>query len=333
MDEQILKLLREHAPGFISGEKMSRQLGVTRTAIWKRIGALRHSGYTIEASRRLGYRLLQSPDLLSPAEVRPFLKTRWIGKKIHYFQTVDSTNVQAYQLALRGAGEGEIVVAESQEKGRGRLGRHWYSPPFRNLYLSVILRPRIPPHRAPLITLMAAVATAEAIEKTSGLHPMIKWPNDLLIKGRKLAGLLNEIHSETDRVHFVILGMGVNLNTDKGAFSKEIRGIATSLKRETGKAISRKVFLQHLLQALEKWYDVFNQQGGFPVLQAWRNWAQVEGKQVKITSFGEIWTGKAVDVDSDGALILETANGETKRILAGDVQYRAQKQSGVRSKG
>ena len=168
---------------------------------------------------------------------------------------------------------------------------------------------------------MAAVATAEAIEKTSGLHPMMKWPNDLLMKGRKLAGLLNEIHSETDRVHFVILGIGVNLNTDERAFSKEIRDIATSLKRETGKTVSRKVFLQHLLQTLEKWYDVFNRQGGSPILEAWRNWAHIEGKQVTITSFGESLTGKAVDVDSDGALILKTANGQRKRIVAGDVEY------------
>jgi len=321
MEEKILRLLREHAPGFVSGEEMSRQLGVTRTAIWKRVNTLKKLGYNIEASRRLGYRLLQSPDLLSPAEVRPFLRTRWIGKTIHYFRTVDSTNAQAYQLALRGAGEGEIVVAESQEKGRGRLGRHWFSPPFRNLYLSVILRPKMPPHQAPLITLMAAVATAEAIEKTSGLHPMMKWPNDLLMKGRKLAGLLNEIHSETDRIHFVILGIGVNLNTDERTFSKEIRTFATSLKRETGKTVSRKIFLQHLLQALEKWYDVLHRQGGSPILQAWRNWAQVGGKQVRITSFGEQLTGKAVDVDSDGALILETANGQRKRIVAGDVEY------------
>ena len=300
---------------------MSRQLGVTRTAIWKRVNTLKKLGYNIEASRRLGYCLLQSPDLLSPAEVRPFLRTRWIGKTIHYFRTVDSTNAQAYQLALRGAGEGEIVIAESQEKGRGRLGRHWFSPPFRNLYLSVILRPKMPPHQAPLITLMAAVATAEAIEKTSGLHPMMKWPNDLLMKGRKLAGLLNEIHSETDRIHFVILGIGVNLNTDERTFSKEIRTFATSLKRETGKTVSRKIFLQHLLQALEKWYDVFHRQGGSPILQAWRNWAQVGGRQVRITSFGEQITGKAVDVDSDGALILETAKGQRKRIVAGDVEY------------
>jgi BirA family biotin operon repressor/biotin-[acetyl-CoA-carboxylase] ligase len=325
MDEQILKLLREHAPGFVSGEEMSRQLGGTRTAIWKRVATLRHSGYTIEASRRLGYRLLQTPDLLSPAEIRPFLKTKWIGKTIHYFETVDSTNAQAYQLALRGAREGEIVVAESQKKGRGRLGRHWFSPAFRNLYLSVILRPKIPPHQASLITLMAAVATAEAIEKTSGLHPMMKWHNDLLMEGRKLAGLLNEIHSETDRVHFVILGIGVNLNTDEKTFSQEIREFATSLKRETGKTVSRKVFLQHLLQALEKWYDDFNRQGGLPILQAWRTWAQIEGKQVRITSFGEQLSGRAVDVDSDGALILETAHGQRKRIVAGDVEYTKKK--------
>jgi BirA family biotin operon repressor/biotin-[acetyl-CoA-carboxylase] ligase len=172
---------------------------------------------------------------------------------------------------------------------------------------------------------MAAVATAEAIEKTSGLHPMMKWPNDLLMEGRKLAGLLNEIHSETDRVHFVILGIGVNLNTDEKTFSQEIREFATSLKRETGKTVSRKVFLQHLLQALEKWYDIFNRKGGLPILQAWRNWAHIEGKQVRITSFGEQLSGRAVDVDSDGALILETAHGQRKRIVAGDVEYTKKK--------
>ena len=331
MDEQILKLLRDHAPEFLSGEEISRHLGVTRTAVWKRMNVLRDSGYDIEASRRIGYRLLRSPDLLSPAEVTPFLKTNWIGRTIHYFRAVDSTNVQAYQLALRGAGEGEIVIAESQEKGRGRLGRHWFSPPFLNLYLSVILRPKIPPHQASLMTLMAAVATAEAIEKTSGLRAVIKWPNDLLMNGRKLAGLLNEVHSETDRIHFVVLGIGVNLNTDGRMFSKEIRDIATSLKKEMGEAVSRKTFLQHLLQALEKWYDVFNTQGGSPILLAWRNWAQIEGKQVTITSFGERLTGKAVGVDSDGALILKTANGQTKRIVAGDVAYTKKETRGVRS--
>jgi BirA family biotin operon repressor/biotin-[acetyl-CoA-carboxylase] ligase len=282
---------------------------------------LRALGYEIEASTRSGYRLLQSPDLLTPTEVNPILKTKWIGRTIHYFHTIDSTNSKAYELALGGAQEGEVVIAESQEKGRGRLARHWFSPPFSNLYLSVILRPPIPPHQASLITLMAAVATADAIKNFSGLRPLIKWPNDILLKDRKVAGLLNEIHSEADRIHFVILGIGVNLNVDGKMFPKEIRAVATSLKSEMGQTISRKAFLQFLLQELEGWYSVFMKEGGDAILKAWKDRAHIKGRQVKVASFGETLVGVAVDVDSDGALILKTEEGQ-KRIVAGDVEYR-----------
>jgi BirA family biotin operon repressor/biotin-[acetyl-CoA-carboxylase] ligase len=322
MDDEILKLLREHSSSFLSGEEMSHTLKVSRTAVWKRVKNLRASGYDIEAFRRLGYRLIRSPDLLTPSEIKPLLKTKWMGKVLHHFQTIPSTNTEAYQLALRGAPEGEIVIAESQEQGRGRLGRHWVSPPFLNLYLSVILRPDIPPPQASLITLMAAVAVAEGIERFSGLHPVIKWPNDILLKNRKVAGLLNEIHSETDRIHFVILGVGVNLNMDKKLFTKEIRNTATSLKMETGKTVSRKEFVPCLLEALEKWYTLFLREGGKPVLEAWRERARIRGKAVKVTSFGETLFGRAIDVDSEGRLILETEKGDRKRIVAGDVEYK-----------
>jgi BirA family biotin operon repressor/biotin-[acetyl-CoA-carboxylase] ligase len=321
MEEEILQLLREHSSTFLSGEEMSRRLKVTRTAVWKRIQRLRTLGYEIEASTRSGYRLIRSPDLLTPSEVKPLLTTKWMGKTIHYFHSIDSTNSKAYQLAIQGAGEGEVVIAELQVKGRGRLGRHWFSPSFLNLYLSVILRPQIPPHQASLITLMAAVATANAIQKYSGLLPLIKWPNDILLKNRKVAGLLNEIHSEMDRIHFVILGIGVNLNMDGKMFSKEIRGVATSLKMEMGQTISRKTFLQFLLEELERWYAIFLKEGGAPVLIAWRERAKIKGKKVKVTSFGETLSGVAVDIDSDGALILETKDGKRKRIVAGDVVY------------
>ena len=221
MDDKILQLLRERNSTFLSGEEISHRLKVSRTAVWKRVKRLRGLGYEIEASTRSGYRLVRSPDLLTPAEVKPVLSTKWMGKVIHHFHTADSTNSEAYQLALKGTREGEVVIAESQKKGRGRLGRTWYSPPSLNLYLSVILRPKIPPQQASLITLMAAVATADAIQKFSGLLPLIKWPNDILMRGRKVAGLLNEIHSEMDRIHFVILGIGVNLNMDGKMFPKD----------------------------------------------------------------------------------------------------------------
>jgi len=321
MDEAILKLLREQPSAFVSGEEISRELNVSRTAIWKRMKSLRASGYEIEASRRLGYRLIRSPDLLTPSEIKPLLKTKRLGKVIHYFRSIGSTNAEAYRLALRGASEGEVVIAESQEKGRGRLGRNWFSPPLLNLYLSVILRPPIPPHQASLMTLMAAVATAQGIEEFSGLHPVIKWPNDILVKNRKVAGLLNEIHSETDRIHFLILGIGVNLNMDGRMFSKEIRDVATSLKMEMGKAISRKDFVRRLLEILEKWYEVFLKEGGKAILEAWKERAQIRGKQVKVSSFGETLVGRAIDVDSEGRLILETETGEQRRVVAGDVEY------------
>jgi len=321
-DDEVLRLLKERSPGFVSGEAISRHLQLTRTAVWKRVKILRGLGYVIEALPRLGYRLTQSPDLLLPSEIIPLLRTKWMGKKIHYFNTIDSTNSTAYQLALKGAKEGEVVIAESQEKGRGRLGRQWVSPPFLNLYLSVILRPKIPPHQATLITLMAAVATADAIKKYTRLTPSIKWPNDLLLRKRKVAGLLNEIHSETDRIHFVILGMGINLNMDEEGFPKEIRARATSLKRETGRPVSRKAFVSLLLEELERWYGIFLRDGGSPLLKAWKARAQIEGKRVRVRSFGEVLTGRAVDVDSDGALILMMGDGKRKRVVAGDIEYR-----------
>ena len=321
MDEEILQFLRDHSSDFLSGEEISHRLKVSRTAVWKRIRQLRTMGYEIEASTRSGYRLIRSPDLLTPTEINPILKTKWIGKRIHHFQALDSTNSEAYELALNGAEEGELVIAESQEKGKGRLGRQWFSPPFLNIYVSLILRPKIPPHQASLITLMAAVATADSIRNFSGLIPSIKWPNDILLRDRKVAGLLNEIHSEVDRVHFVILGIGINLNIDEKMFSKEIRDVATSLKIETGETVSRKDFLQSLFLELERWYAMFSEEGSVVILNAWRDRAHIKGKQVKVTSFGETLAGRAIDVDSDGALILETKDGKQKRVVAGDVEY------------
>ncbi len=327
LDDEILQILRKSPNTFFSGEEISHRLKVSRTAVWKRIARLRVMGYAIEASTRLGYRLIQSPDLLIPLEVEPLLKTQWMGKTLHHFQTLDSTNSKAYELAFHGAEEGEVVITESQTKGRGRLERSWYSPPFLNLYLSVILRPKIPPQQASLLTLLAAIATADAIKQVSGLSPLIKWPNDVLLRDRKVAGLLNEIHSEMDRIHFVILGIGVNLNMEEKDFPKEIQATATSLRMEIGRPISRKEFLQSLLSELEAWYTIFIKQGGQIILNAWRERAQIKGREVRVSSFGETLLGRAVDIDSDGALILETENGSQRRVLAGDLEYSEKSKS------
>ena len=186
----------------------------------------------------------------------------------------------------------------------------------------MILRPDISPHDASLITLMAAVAVADAVRKFSGLIPLIKWPNDVLLRDRKVAGLLNEIDSETDRIHFVILGIGVNLNVDERAFSSEIQDVATSLKIETGQTVSRKAFLQSLVRELEAWYSIFLEEGNAVILNAWRDRAQISGRKISVTSFGERIVGTGIDVDSDGALLLKMDDGKRRRVVAGDVQYK-----------
>lgn len=320
MDEDILKILKENENNYISGQKISNALGVSRTAIWKRIKNLREMGYEIGASPRAGYRLISCPDILLPIEIKPYLETEGIARKIHYFQRIDSTNSMAYQLAMQGAKEGEIVIAESQEKGRGRLGRKWFSPPYLNLYISIILRPEIMPNQASIITLLSAVATAEAIKRYSDITPSIKWPNDILVKGRKVAGLLNEVNSEIDRIHFVILGIGINLNINKKEFPRDIREHATSLKIETGREISRKEFTGLLLREIEYWYKKFLKEGSQPIIDAWRRWADIKERVVKVSSFKETFIGKAIDIDSDGALMIEH-NGMIKKVIAGDIEY------------
>lgn len=251
-----------------------------------------------------------------------------MGRTIHRFQVTDSTNSRACELAGRGAAEGEAVVADAQDKGRGRMGRIWHSPSSANLYLSVILRPTIPPGQASLLTLLAAVATAESVAEFSGLRPAIKWPNDILLNGRKTAGLLNEMRSEAGRILFVIMGFGVNLNLDEESFPAEIRGLATSLKRETGQAVSRPAFLGDLLRRLEAWYELFLSQGPAPILNAWRDWAQTRGRPVHVISSGENWTGLAVDIAEDGGLIVRTEDGRQRKIVSGDVEDAGPSSSG-----
>jgi len=327
MDESVLSLLRTKPSSFVSGQAISQRLGISRAAVWKRIEALRARGYTIEGVRHSGYRLVRSPDLLTPTEVLPLLKTESMGRVIHYFETLDSTNLTAYQLALGGAKEGEVVIAESQRKGRGRLGRAWYSPAFLNVYLSVILRPPIPLQQAPLMTLVAAVATADAIEGFSGLKPQIKWPNDILIHHRKVAGLLSELHSEADRVHFIILGVGVNLNLQREAMPEELGTNATSLRDEMGEVISRKSFLGSLLFELETWYKLFLRDGGKAIIQAWSERSRIEGKPIRVASFGETLEGIAVGLDSDGALLVKEPGGHLRRVVAGDMEFEARREN------
>jgi BirA family transcriptional regulator, biotin operon repressor / biotin---[acetyl-CoA-carboxylase] ligase len=302
MKGEILKALREH-DGHISGETVAEQLGVSRVAVWKHIRGLRKDGYTIEASPA-GYRLLSCPDLLLPYEF-PDLEQR-----IHYFPEIGSTMDAARELAKNGAQEGTIVIAEAQTHGRGRLSRQWLSPQG-GIYFTLILRPRISPAYAPRINLMASIAVAATVRKLLGLNTELKWPNDVLIRGKKVCGILAEMDAETDILNFVNVGIGINVNTQVPQFQKT----ATSLKDELGREIPRKEFLSALLAEIDERRARLMQP---ELLQEYRRFSGTLNRYVRIMSLGEELTGRAIDIDAAGALVLKTKDGSLRTVLVGD---------------
>lgn len=316
----ILRLFREQG-GFVSGGEISRSLRVSRTAVWKHISALRASGYVIEALPSRGYRLVSSPDLLDPAEIAAQLNTAVIGGRLVCLSETGSTNADAFRLAEEGAPEGTVVLADTQSRGKGRLGRNWSSPPGVNLYCSVILRPSVMPYEAPQLTFLSAVAVARAIELASGLRPEIKWPNDVLIGGGKVAGLLNEMSAETDRINFVILGIGVNLNMTAGQFPSDLRHPATSLLLETGRQVNRARFSSILLRELDLLYADFLALGFGRAREEWQERCNAHGREVAVNDAGrEVARGMFDGIDGDGALLLRLPDGTVERILSGDVR-------------
>ena len=323
MRARILKLLRQQSQDYLSGEEISRQLAVSRTAVWKHIRELKNHGYEIEAHPRKGYRLKSRPDLLLPEEIRAGLATQLLGKHIVHFYDTSSTNNEAKRLAADDAVEGTIVVSEAQTLGRGRLNRGWFSPPGGGVWVSVILRPPFPPQEAPKCTLMAAVATVEAIREASGLNCGIKWPNDILWQGRKLVGILTEMSAEMDAINFVVLGIGINVSLQESDFPEELRNIGASVSMGAEREVSRVEVLQKLLERLEYWYQVVKQEGFEPVLEAWRRESVTLGQPVRVLAGEETYDGVAEELAEDGSLLVRTENG-LRRVLAGDVSLRLQ---------
>lgn len=319
MRTAILELLKQHAGQYISGEELSRKLNVSRTAIWKHIRTLKQSGYDIEAHSRLGYALRQNTDKLLPAEIKEQLTGSVFGQEIHYFDEVDSTNNEAKMLAANGCPEGTIVVAEAQTGGRGRLARGWFSPFGKGIWLSVVLRPPFSPMDAAKCTLMAAVGVNRAINAVTGADCGIKWPNDILWNDRKLVGILTEMSAEMDMINYVVIGMGINVAIDE--FPNELAATATSLSIATGRSISRVQLLAAVLAELENSYLLVKKTGFAPVLAAWRQESITLGRQVNVQGIDHSFTGMAVDIDADGALLVKTPQG-VERVVAGDVSIR-----------
>ncbi|MDP2841491.1 MAG: biotin--[acetyl-CoA-carboxylase] ligase [Candidatus Methanoperedens sp.] len=275
-------------------------------------------GYMIKSSTKEGYTLVGSPDVLAPAEIKAGLKTSMMGKNIHYFKETESTNILARDMA-GSVDEGTVIIAESQTGGRGRMGRKWISPEG-GIWLSVVLKPRMQPLHAPRITLLAGVAVAKTI-RNFGLSAKIKWPNDVLINGKKVCGILTEIGAEMDSIQYIVVGIGIDANVDTETFPEEFRDSSTSLKNELGYDINRVEFVQKLLIELESLYLKFQKEGFTSIIEEWRMMSATIGQWVKITTQSRIMYGEAVGVDSDGALILETGEGRLEKIVAGNCEH------------
>lgn len=254
-----------------------------------------------------------------PEEIQKGLVSKRLGKRIHCLAEIPSTNLHAYQQAQEGVAEGEVFIAEAQTHGRGRMGRSWVSPPYANLYLSVILRPKLRPDQAPQITLMAAVAVAETVQSFLGFAPEIKWPNDILVKGKKLSGVLAESSFELKRLVFVVLGIGINLNYPREMMPEAIRESATSLMTLTEEPVDRCLFTRQLIQDLDRWYGEFEGQGFAVIRQRWESFFGLRGKDVRVEMAEQRIFGKARGIDRDGALILEDERGTLQKIFAGDL--------------
>ncbi len=320
IDTQILRAFRECGEGSVSGAELAEELGVSRAAIWARIEELRSLGYEIDATPHQGYRLVSIPDVLHADDLLARMPlNQIIGRDIRVFEQTGSTNDIAEKLARDGAVEGVVVFAESQTRGRGRMGRQWLSPSRKGLWLSVLLRPRMRPEAATQITIAAATALARAIQRVCHLDPEIKWPNDLLLKGRKVAGILTEMSAELDRIKSLIVGVGVDVNVERQDLPAEIEKTATSLRIESGAAVNRADLATAYLSELDREYHRICAGEFAQIADEWESKCVTIGCNVSISIGNRQIVGRAESLDADGALMIRSPHGHLERIIGGDV--------------
>ena len=319
--EKVLALLRDRE-GYLSGEELSRELGLSRAAVWKAVEALRKDGYAIEARTGLGYRLTAAPDALTEREVRRFLgQPGVLGRELHCLETIDSTNTYAKKLAMSGAPDGTVVIANDQTAGRGRMGRTFQSPKDKGIYLSVLLRPEMEPQRLMPVTAMAGIAVADAVEAVCGVRPGLKWPNDPVIGNKKLCGILTEmsLEGETGRVQYLVLGIGINVG--QADLTEDVAAIATSLSAYLGRPVSRPQLAAALIKELEKLYGALKDGDLSRYLAAYRRDCVNLGKTVQLLGEDrDVVT--AVDIDGEFGLVVRTADGTEKTVRSGEVSVR-----------
>lgn len=320
MREKILKLLTENED-YVSGQDICNRLGVSRTAVWKNIKALKEAGYQIDSVNNRGYKLLFEPDFISVERIRKYTKTKWLGDTIYYEDVLDSTNTQAKRMGEQDAGNGTLVVTESQTAGKGRRGHSWVSPRGVNCYFTLLLRPELKADRASMITLLAAMALSAAVTEVADLRTMIKWPNDVIANGKKLCGILTESSTDLEYINYVVVGIGVNCN--QAEFPEEIRETASSIQIETGKRIDRCQLLGSFLNHFERYYETFMETGDLSELREEYNGLLVNrDRQVKIIEDGRERVFTALGIDTRGALLVKDEEGNEEAIISGEVSVR-----------
>lgn len=320
MQKQILQMLQSQE-GYLSGQEICDRLGVSRTAVWKVIKKLRENGYEIEAVSNKGYLLKSQPDIVTDVAIRPYLKTELMGQKIYYFDELGSTNTYAKELGESGAPDGTLVIADSQNAGKGRRGKSWVSQKGKDIYMTLLLYPQINPEQAPQLTLVAAVSVAKAIREVTGLESGVKWPNDIVLCGKKICGILTEMSSEPDCIHYVVAGIGINVNME--VFPDEIKDMATSLLIEGKHKTCRAKLAASVLNHFEQDYQNFCEHQSLCGLKKEYDSLLINnGKDVKIVGIQDEYSGIAQGIDENGRLLVEIPGGIVRKVVSGEVSVR-----------
>jgi BirA family biotin operon repressor/biotin-[acetyl-CoA-carboxylase] ligase len=320
MKEEILRLLRS-ADGYISGQELCNRFGVSRTAVWKAINQLKEAGYEIEAQQNKGYRLMAAPDLMTEAEIKSLMHTDWVAKEVLYFDTIDSTNIKAQELAEKGYQSGTLVVADKQESGKGRRGRSWVSPSGTGIFMTLMIKPDINPNNASMLTLVAALAVAKAITSVTGEEALIKWPNDIVVNGKKVCGILTEMNAQFDYINHIVVGIGINVHNE--SFPEEISQMASSLMIEAGgKRFHRAQIIADTMSYFEQYYDTFlKTQDLSALVREYDKLLVNRNKSVRVLDPKEPFDGKAMGITPKGELIVDTWESR-KLVSSGEVSVR-----------
>ncbi|MCI9361350.1 MAG: biotin--[acetyl-CoA-carboxylase] ligase [Hungatella sp.] len=320
MKAEVIRLLRE-CDTYLSGQELCESLHVSRTAVWKVIKQLKEEGYAIEAVRNKGYYLVESADVLTAAEIRSCMKSRWMGHKVEFREETDSTNTEARRQAEKGALDGTLVVAECQTAGKGRRGRHWTSPAGTGIWMSLVLKPKLEPSCAPMLTLLAGLAVSVGIEDYCGLKPQIKWPNDLTLEGKKICGILTEMSADMEMIQYVVVGIGINVNIEE--FPEEIARTATSLYLETGKKLKRSGMIACIVKRMEEYYEKFLSMADLSCIQEDYEERLVNlNREVLVLASKDEYKGICRGINKTGELLVEREDKSISQVMSGEVSVR-----------